>query len=210
MGVSLPSTPHSTSMPDDELLQEDLLVVRESELHGGLQLGGVVHDRDARPRAEPRGLDDDREAERVLDLRRRSQRRPSGCARPGCPCRACTDLNRSLSMQSADAATPAPDVGDARELEEPLHGPVLAEGPVQDREDDVHLAERLRQRRVRRHGQAVARRRRARAAPGRPGAPSGRRGRSRSRAPRSAPDRAPPPPSGPRRARSRARSSARP
>ena len=31
------------------------------------------------------------------------------------------------------------DVGDARELEQPLHRPVLAEGPVQDREDDVDV-----------------------------------------------------------------------
>ena len=34
------------------------------------------------------------------------------------------------------------DVGDVGELEQPLHGAVLPEGPVQDRQDDVDLSER--------------------------------------------------------------------
>ena len=55
-------------------------------------------------------------------------------------------------MQSAEAATPAPDVGDAGELEQALHGPVLSERPVEDREHDVDLAQR-------RGGCGVARRR---------------------------------------------------
>ena len=53
-----------------------------------------------------------------------------------------TFLKRSLSIASADAATPAPTYGDVRELEQPLHRPVLAERPVQDRQHDVDRAER--------------------------------------------------------------------
>ena len=45
-------------------------------------------------------------------------------------------------MQSAEAATPAPTYGDVRELEQALHRPVLAERPVEDRQDDVDGAER--------------------------------------------------------------------
>ena len=40
-------------------------------------------------------------------------------------------------MQSADAVTPAPTYGHVRELEQALDGSVLAERPVQHREDDV-------------------------------------------------------------------------
>ena len=56
-------------------------------------------------------------------------------------------------MQSAEAATPGADVGDAGELEQPLHGAVLAERAVQHREHDVDGAERLCRLRVREHGQ---------------------------------------------------------
>ena len=39
------------------------------------------------------------------------------------------------------AQDPAADVGDPGQLEHALDGPVLAVGPVQDGEDDVHGAE---------------------------------------------------------------------
>ena len=55
-----------------------------------------------------------------------------------------TDLKTSLSMHSAEASTPAPTYGHARELEQSLHGPVLAERAVQHREDDVDIRERRR------------------------------------------------------------------
>ena len=45
-------------------------------------------------------------------------------------------------MQSAEAVTPGPTYGDAGELEQALHRPVLAERAVQHREDDVDAAER--------------------------------------------------------------------
>ena len=47
-----------------------------------------------------------------------------------------TDLAMPLSMQTADDSTPAPDVGQAQCLEVALDHAVLAEGPVQDGEDD--------------------------------------------------------------------------
>ena len=40
-------------------------------------------------------------------------------------------------MQSADAVTPGSDVRDRGELEQALHGAVLAKRAVEDREDDV-------------------------------------------------------------------------
>ena len=58
----------------------------------------------------------------------------------GMPWSRSTALNTSLSMQSAEASTPAPDVRHAGQLEQPLHRPVLAERPVQDGEDDVDVA----------------------------------------------------------------------
>ncbi len=96
------------------------------------------------------------------------------------------------------------DVRDPRELEQPLHRPVLAERPVEDREDDVDGAEPFERPAVVRHRKRLGgRSRRCRA-------PSGRRGRSRSLPRRSARDRARPRPSAPTRGRCRARSNVRP
>ena len=44
-------------------------------------------------------------------------------------------------MPTAEASTPGADVADAGHLEHPLEGAVLAPGAVQQREDDVDLAE---------------------------------------------------------------------
>ena len=43
----------------------------------------------------------------------------------------------ALSMPAAEPSTPQPDVGDVRELQQSLDGPVLAVGAVQHREHDV-------------------------------------------------------------------------
>ena len=50
-----------------------------------------------------------------------------------------------LSMPTADASTPAPDVAHVGQLEQALQRAVLAERAVQQREDDVDLAEHARQ-----------------------------------------------------------------
>ena len=60
-------------------------------------------------------------------------------------------------MQSADAGDAGSDVRDTRELEQALHRPVLAERPVQDRQDDVDRAQRRRRVR-RRDGQRLGHR----------------------------------------------------
>ena len=101
----------------------------------------TIDDADARP--EPRRLDDDREAERALD-RLAVPRRTVRLRATGTPLSRMTDLKRSLSIAERRGGHARADVGDAGELEEPLDGAVLAERPVQDGEDDVHLAERLR------------------------------------------------------------------
>ena len=58
----------------DELLHEHLLVVAPGERDGGLELGLVVRLRDPDRRAEPRRLDEDGVAERVLDVVAEPQR----------------------------------------------------------------------------------------------------------------------------------------
>ena len=124
-------------------------------------------------------------------------------------------MNRSLSMQTAEAATPAPTYGDAGELEQPLHRAVLAE------RGRAGSAARRRRRRaspaLRRRRAPAASRRGPSPVPPAPAAavprrraPNGRRGRSRRRSRRSARDRARRGLSGPTRGRSRARSSGRP
>ena len=59
-------------------------------------------------------------------------------------------------MQSADAVTPEPTYGTRGELEQALHGAVLPERAVEDREDDVDGPERRRCARAR-DGQRLAR-----------------------------------------------------
>ena len=60
----------------------------------------------------------------------------------GMPWSRSTDLKTSLSMQSAEASTPAPTYGHAGQLEQALHRAVLAERPVQDGEDHVDVGQR--------------------------------------------------------------------
>ena len=117
------------------------------------QLAVVVRLRDADRRAEPRGLDEHRDSRTGSAARRR--RAACTLRVTGIPLSRITALNRSLSMQSAEAATPAPTYGHAGELEQPLHRPVLAERPVQHREHDVDVAERRRRRSGRRRARAA-------------------------------------------------------
>ena len=55
----------------------------------------------------------------------------------GIPWSRITALKRSLSMQTRRGGVVGADVRDAGHLEEPLQPPVLAERPVQDRQDDL-------------------------------------------------------------------------
>ena len=83
-------------------------------------------------------------------------------------------------MQSAEAATPGADVRDAGQLEQPLHGAVLAEGAVQHGKTTSTPAERRRRPRRRRARAASSGERSRPTPPPRRRAPSARRGRSRS------------------------------
>ncbi len=60
-------------------------------------------------------------------------------------------LEQQLVHAQRRSQHPGADIGDIEALEQPLDGPVLAKGPVQDREDDVHpgdAAARLERQRI--------------------------------------------------------------
>ena len=59
----------------------------------------------------------------------------------GSPAAASTVFIIALSIITAEAVTPGPDVADVGEVEQALDRAVLAERAVQEREDDVDLAE---------------------------------------------------------------------
>ena len=92
----------------------------------------------------------------------------------GIPLSRSTDLNRSLSMHRRRRRHAGADVGHVRELEQPLHRPVLAERPMEHREDHVHAGERLRDAR-RRYGSVSAAERPSRSSSAREAEPSAQR-----------------------------------
>ena len=153
-GTRLPSTPHSTSMPGDELLDEHLLVVPPRELDSRVELGLVVHLRDADRRAEARRLHEHRVAERVPDLVAEPER---DVLRDGDAAVAHDLLEQVLVHRERGSRDAGADVRHARELEQSLHRAVLAERPVQDRQHDVDVGERRPGRR-RSSGSAASRR----------------------------------------------------
>ena len=137
--------------PRDELLDEHLLVVPEPELNRRREAALVVHLRDPDGGAETGGLDEDRVAVRVPRLVAEPER---DVARHRDARVAHDRLELVLVHCERRAEDARADVGDAGELEQPLHRAVLAEGPVQHRDHDVDLAERLRHLRGR-HGQRL-------------------------------------------------------
>ncbi len=136
----------------DELLDEHLLVVSARERDGGRELRLVVRLRDPDRRAEPRGLDEDGVAERVLHLVAEPQRH---VARDRDAAVAQHRLEQVLVHAERRGGDAGADVRHAGQLEQPLDGAVLAEGAVQDRQDDVDGAERLRRLRVGEHRQRL-------------------------------------------------------
>ena len=140
--------------PVDELLDEHLLVVPEGELDGRPELVLVVHLRDADRGAEPRRLDEHGVAERVLDR----------VAEPDRVVRGHRDaavahhlLEQVLVHRERRCRDPGADVRNVGELEQALHGAVLAERAVQDRQDDVDRAEHLERPGLGRNGQRLRR-----------------------------------------------------
>jgi hypothetical protein len=125
--------------------------VLERQGDGRLELGVVVHLADPNGGAEPRGLDEAREPEGILDL----------IAGPQCDVARDRDaavaehlLEEVLVHAERGCGNARPDVRDAGKLEQALNGPVLAERAVQDRQHDIDGAERRRRVR-RRNGQRL-------------------------------------------------------
>ena len=98
-----------------------------------------MHLRDADGRAEPRGLHEHRIAEGVPDRVAEPDR---VVARDGDAAVPQDLLEEVLVHREGGGGDSRPDVGDVGQLEQALHRPVLAEGPVQDGQHDVDLAER--------------------------------------------------------------------
>ena len=144
------STPHSTSRaPSAAASTSTFGSCRQRLLDGRVELGGVVRLGDADARAAAGGLHEQREAER----RRRGRGTPSGSRShsravtvtdgiTGSPAACEHDLHVGLVHADRGGEHAGADVADAGHLEHPLDGAVLAPRPVQQREDDVDLAER--------------------------------------------------------------------
>ncbi len=118
----------------------------------GVQLLLVVRLRDADRGAEPRRLDEDRVAERVLHGIAEAQGR---IARHGDAAVAQDGLEQVLVHAERRGRYARADVRHAGELEQSLNGAVLAERPVQDRQRDVDRAQRPCGRRVGEHGETL-------------------------------------------------------
>ena len=198
-----------------ELLEEDLLVVRERELDGRARSSsGVAHDRDADARAEPRRLDDDAGSRTGSRRGRASQRRTVTLARDGDALVAHHRLEEVLVHADRRGGDARADVGDVRRARA---------APARCRPRRTARAGRGRRRRRRRAArdapsagrEARGRRRpslraRACASPARGSSQRPSRPISIARDVVALAGRARRSPSGPTRARCRARSSARP
>ena len=134
----------------DRGLHDDLAVVLAGRLDGRLQVLGGRHPGDAHARAGPGRLDEHGVAQggdgvhrgrrvtlplRVGDHGVRADREAGGGE---------DDLHVVLVHARGGGQHPGADVADVRELEHALQGAVLAERAVQQREDDVDLAEAAR------------------------------------------------------------------
>ena len=124
----------------------------EGELDAGAQLVLAAGLRDADGRAQARGLDEDGESERVLEAVLAPKQRHAPRHRHALVAK--HRLEQVLVHAQRGRGHAGADIGDVRQLEEPLHGPVLSERPVQDWKDHVHSGERLRDARGR-HGQRL-------------------------------------------------------
>ena len=111
-----------------------------------LELDFAVHLRDADRGAEPCRLDEHRVREGVLGPVSVAQRDVAGDGDSAIPEHRLEQVLVHAQRGRRDACA---DVGDACQLEEPLHGSVLPVRAVEDGEDDVDATEDLRRRRGR-------------------------------------------------------------
>ena len=128
----------------DALLDDELAVEAGGEVEGRGQLAAIVDLADADRGAEVGGLDEERIAQRLFD-------EPGDAFWVGTPLAAQQGDVRCLGQAGGGEETlhgvlvhggggaenTGADVGDVGQLEETLDGSVLAEGAVQDGEDDV-------------------------------------------------------------------------
>ena len=125
-------------MPARARLDDHARVVGRGGLDRRLELARRVDARDPHRRAQPRRLDPARVADRGRVGQRHARRaveRPVGHLRQA---GAAHDVLEDDLVHAQRAGQHArADVGDVEQLEQPLHGAVLAEGPVQGREDRV-------------------------------------------------------------------------
>ena len=122
----------------EKLLDEHLVVVAKREGDRVVELGFVVGLADPDGRAEPRGLDEARIAERVLGLVALAKRdvfrdRQTAVAQHL--------LEEVLVHAEGGRGDACADVRHAGKLEQALHRPVLAERAVENREHDIDRAE---------------------------------------------------------------------
>ena len=122
----------------DALLDQHLLVVPARELDCRTELVGAPHLRDPHRRAEAGGLHEYGVVEIVRGYVAVPKRH---VARDRDPAVAEHRLEEVLVHAQSRRGDAGADVRHSRQLEEPLHGAVLPERPVQDGQDDVDLAE---------------------------------------------------------------------
>ena len=146
---------NGTTIPQDadlhldaglELLDQDLFVVAPRERDGRLELVLRAHLRDANRRSHSSGLDEHGVAKGIVD----GVALPEGHA--ACHENAAVAQHRFeqiLVHAERRRRHARADVGHGGQFEQALHGPVLAERPVQDRQHDVHGPERCGHRRRR-------------------------------------------------------------
>ena len=146
-----PSTPHSISRPTIAGLDDDLRVVLRGGRDGGRQVGQVGHPGDAQAGPGARGLDEQRQPE-LGDARRDAVGVAVQLAREHHAERADGQavarehqLHHVLVHADRGREHPGADVPHVGQLEQALQRAVLAERAVQQREDDVDLAEHPRQ-----------------------------------------------------------------
>ena len=152
IGSSFPSTLHSTSTPRTNSSTSTFSSCWNASSIPARSSSSLARLRDPDGRAQPRGLHEHGEPERILEAVLAPEQRDA--LRDGDPLVAQDGLEQVLVHAERRGRHARADVGHVRELEQPLHGPVLAERPVQHGKDDVDAAERLGDARGR-HGQRL-------------------------------------------------------
>ena len=141
IGSRLPSTPTSTSIPGWNSSTSTLSSWRRASATAASSSSSLAHLRDPDRRAEAGRLHEHRVAERVLERVARPERDVPGHRDPAVAEHRLEEVLVHAERRRSHAGA---DVGNAGELEQALHGAVLAERAVEDGQHDVDRAERRR------------------------------------------------------------------